>query len=174
MAEQLRFQVISQDQIDKLVARANELPRRRINWNLHTGPDDAVHRFINVLLRGTYVAPHRHVTPPKPESFVVLEGELALFQFGESGEVDCVTLLGPSRTPRIYGIDLAPGVWHTLVVLSPVAAIFEVKPGPYVPTSDKDFAPWAPREGDPGAPAYRAQLEARAEAARSEDTRPVG
>ncbi len=167
MADQVRYQLISQDQIDALATHAQSLPRRRVNWNLHATPEEPVHRFLNVMLRGTYVTPHRHVTPPKPESFVVLEGEVALFQFGEGGEVEVLTLLGPAGSPRVYGIDLAPGVWHSLVVLSPVAVIFEVKPGPYVPATDKDFAPWAPREGDPGALEYLASLEVRAELART-------
>jgi hypothetical protein len=52
------------------------------------------------------------------------------------------------------GIDLAPGVWHTLSPVSAYAVCYEVKPGPYSAANDKDFAPWAPREGDPGAAAY--------------------
>ena len=46
-------------------------------------------------------------------------------------------------------------------MLEPDTVVFEVKPGPYQPTSDKDFAPWAPAEGGPDAPAYLADLEAR-------------
>ena len=162
MPEETRYKLISQDQIEALVSRAHSLPRCRVNWNLHGSLEDPLHRFLNVMLRGTYVAPHRHITPPKPESFVVLEGEVALVQFSEGGEVEVVTRLGPATAPRVFGIDLEAGVWHTLVVLSPVAVIFEVKPGPYVPASDKDFAPWAPREGDPGVPEYLAGLEVRA------------
>jgi cupin fold WbuC family metalloprotein len=56
------------------------------------------------------------------------------------------------------GIDIAPGVWHSMAVLSPEAVCYEVKPGPYVATNDKDFAPWAPREGEPGAAAYLERL----------------
>jgi hypothetical protein len=32
--------------------------------------------------------------------------------------------------------------------------LFEVKPGPYEPLNDKDFATWAPAEGDPAAAAF--------------------
>ena len=163
MADATRYQLISQDQIESLTARAQTLPRRRVNWNLHATLEDPVHRFLNVMLRGTYVAPHRHTTPPKPECFVVLEGEVAFFQFSDSGVVEVLTFLGPATSPRILGIDLEAGVWHTLVVLSPTAVIFEVKPGPYAPATDKDFAPWAPREGDAGVTEYLSVLEAQAE-----------
>ena len=52
------------------------------------------------------------------------------------------------------GVDIQPGVWHTIAVLSDHVVCFEVKPGPYSVATDKDFAPWAPREGDPRAGAY--------------------
>ena len=35
---------------------------------------------------------------------------------------------------------------------------YEVKPGPYSAANDKDFAPWAPREGEPGVAAYLESL----------------
>jgi len=38
--------------------------------------------------------------------------------------------------------------------MSPHAVCYEVKPGPYDAATDKEFAPWAPREGDPGALEY--------------------
>ncbi|MDZ7637783.1 MAG: WbuC family cupin fold metalloprotein [Bryobacterales bacterium] len=162
------YQLISQDQIEAVAARAEALPRRRLNWNLHATMEEPAHRFLNVMLKGSYVAPHRHTAPPKPETFVVLEGEVALLQFSEGGEVEVVSLLGPETQPRIWGIDLMAGVWHSLVVLSPMAAIFEVKPGPYSPATDKDFAAWAPREGEPGVPEYLARLEAAARQARED------
>jgi hypothetical protein len=42
--------------------------------------------------------------------------------------------------------------------LSDHVVCFEVKPGPYSAANDKDFAPWAPREGDTGAATYLAAL----------------
>ena len=106
---------------------------------------DNPHRFLNVMVRGTYIAPHRHLDPPKSETFLVLEGELAFFTFDDAGKVASTHVLGRDVT----GIDIQPGVWHTLAVLSDHAVCFEVKPGPYLASNDKDFAPWAPREGDP-------------------------
>ncbi len=112
------------------------------------------HRFLNVLVRGTYIAPHRHKNPAKTESFLVLEGELAFFTFGDSGEVETVHVLGRDAV----GIDVQPGIWHTAAVITPHAVCFEVKPGPYSAANDKDFAPWAPREGDPAVEAYLDRL----------------
>ncbi len=120
--------------------------------------DDNPHRFLNVMMRGTYVAPHRHLDPPKSESFVILSGEAAFFTFDDAGQVRTCTRLG--RDP--LGIDIQPGVWHTIAVLSEYAVCFEVKPGPYSAANDKDFARWAPREGDLQAKEYLQRLVARA------------
>jgi hypothetical protein len=53
-----------------------------------------------------------------------------------------------------FGVDIQPGVWHTIAVLTPHVVCFEVKPGPYSAATDEDFARWAPREGDQSAGTY--------------------
>jgi cupin fold WbuC family metalloprotein len=137
-----------------LIERARRSPRLRTNHNFHAGMEDNPHRFLNVMVRGTYIPPHRHRDPPKSESFLVLEGELAFFAFDDAGRITETRVLG--RDPM--GVDIQPGVWHTIAVLSPHVVCFEVKPGPYSAANDKDFAPWAPREGDPAAGAYLERL----------------
>jgi len=86
----------------------------------------------------------------------VLEGELAFFTFDDAGHIDSAHVLG--RDP--LGVDVQPGVWHTIAVLTDHVVCFEVKPGPYSAVNDKDFAPWAPREGDPRARPYLDSLVA--------------
>jgi hypothetical protein len=58
----------------------------------------------------------------------------------------------------VWGIDLPPGVWHTILPITERAVCFEVKPGPWDPTDDKEFAEWAPAETHPSADAYRQTL----------------
>ncbi len=144
-------QLIDSALLEATLGRARTSPRRRVNHNFH--PDMAAnpHRFLNAWLRGSYAAPHRHLAVPKAESFVVLAGELALFIFDDHGHVSERHVLGRAG---LVGIDLAPGLWHTLAAVSETAVCFEVKPGPYELSTDKEFAPWAPREDDPGAAAY--------------------
>jgi cupin fold WbuC family metalloprotein len=144
------IQVLDTRLFRDLLDRARQSPRLRTNHNFHASLEDNPHRFLNVMLKGTYITPHRHVDPPKPESFLVLEGEIAFFTFDDTGKVITTHVLG--RDP--VGIDIGPGVWHTMVVLSTHAICYEVKPGPYSATTDKDFAPWAPREGNPDAARY--------------------
>lgn len=105
--------------------------------------------MLNVLLRGTYVRPHRHVTPPKTEAFLPLTGRVGILCFDDDGVVAGKYTLDPYGPIR--GIDLAAGVWHTVLALSEVSVCYEVKPGPWEPSSDKDFAGWAPAEQTPQA-----------------------
>jgi cupin fold WbuC family metalloprotein len=149
------IQLIDDRLIDATLARARSSPRLRANHNLHTSHADEFHRFLNAWIRGTYAAPHRHVALPKPEAFVVLRGQLACFIFDDVGAVTQSAVLGAGG---LFGIDIAPGVWHTLLPLTAEAVCFEVKPGPWDPATDKEFAPWAPREGEPGAAAYADHL----------------
>ena len=144
---------------DSVAARASQSPRRRMNHNFHSGPRDNPHRFLNVLLRGTYVQPHRHSDPPKAESFLLLEGEADVIIFDDAGAVTARYRLG-TETPegRLWGVDVPPGVWHTVLPRTERAVCFEVKPGPWAPANDKEFAAWAPAEGDPAAAAYAESL----------------
>jgi cupin fold WbuC family metalloprotein len=147
-------QTVTRALLDDLIERAKRSPRLRINHNFHASMEENPHRFLNVMVNGTYVAPHRHLDPPKAESFLVLEGEVAFFVFDDAGQVVRTELVGGDP----MGIDLPAGVWHALTPVSAHAVCYEVKPGPYSAANDKDFAPWAPREGDPGAPAYLESL----------------
>lgn len=150
------MQLITRDLIENVLEQARRSPRLRMNHNFHTGPADNPHRFLNVLMEGTYIRPHRHLDPPKAESFLVLEGQVTIFLFDDDGRVTSRQPLGPPHSP--IGIDLPPGVWHTLAVMTPHAVCYEVKPGPYAPLSDKEFAPWAPKEDDSAASEYLARL----------------
>lgn len=144
---------------DSVTERAAASPRLRMNHNFHNSPEDNPHRFLNVLLKGTYIRPHRHTTPPKPETFLVLEGAADVIIFDESGAITERYHLGSdSPEGRVWGIDIAPGVWHTILPRTDRAVCFEVKPGPWQPASDKEFAEWAPAENDPEAAAYSKAL----------------
>lgn len=149
-----RIQILDETLFDRLIERARQSPRLRTNHNFHASMEDNPHRFLNVMVKGTYIAPHRHLDPPKSESFLVLRGEIAFFIFDDAGVITRTEVLGRGK----IGIDVACGTWHTLAVLSPEAVCYEVKPGPYSVATDKDFAPWAPREGDPAAPQYLDRL----------------
>jgi len=142
---------------DSLAIEAAGKSRRRINHNFHASMEDNPHRFLNVMLNGTYIRPHRHLAPPKSESFVCLEGGLAFFIFDDQGNTTAIHQLNAMGTT--IGIDIAPGIYHSILVLEERAVCFEVKPGPYRVTDDKEFAAWAPAEGSPGVQAFLRRLE---------------
>ena len=154
-----KVQIISPGLIDSLVEAAKSSPRRRINHNFHETLEENPNRFLNVMLKDTYFVPHRHANPPKAESFLVLRGNVLCIIFNNRGEITDVHRLGEGDN---YGVDIAAGVWHTIIVLSDSAVCFETKPGPYVAATDKEFAPWAPKEGDAESAAYLEKLAAEA------------
>ena len=153
-------ELITRQLLARLAARAAHLARGRTNYNFH-GYRDGYQRLLNVIQPGSYIQPHRHGDPQKSESFVVLQGEIAFFQFDAQGRVLMAQRLGPRR--EAVAVDLAPGVWHCFLALERDTAVFEGKNGPYDPSGDKEFAGWAPPEGDPAAAAYMAGLLARIE-----------
>ena len=144
--------LVTRQLADDTVAYARTSPRKRVIQPFHKTEADALHRFLNAVQPDSYVRPHRHLDPPKPEAWIILRGRAAFFTFEDDGRVRDQIELSP--TGDIFGVDLVPGVWHTFFALEPDTLIFEVKTGPYVRASDKAFAPWAPAEGAPGAEAY--------------------
>jgi cupin fold WbuC family metalloprotein len=84
----------------------------------------------------------------------LVSGSLDVLIFDEHGSLsDRIHL-----TPDSPLIDIEPGTWHGMVVRAPDTVIFEVKQGPYDPTTDKTFATWAPPESSPEAFDYLAGL----------------
>ena len=82
-----KIQTLDRELCRRLIERARSSPRLRTNHNFHTAMEENPHRFLNVMVRGTYVTPHRHLDPPKAESFLVLEGEIAFFTFDDTGRI---------------------------------------------------------------------------------------
>jgi len=136
-------------------------PRKRDIHIFHTGDGDNLHRMLNALQPASYVTPHRHADPPKSESLILLQGRLACIQFDDHGRPDKAASILLDIDRGVIGVDYRPAVWHTIFALAPDTVVFEVKPGPYDPATDKGFAAWAPREGDAEAAAYLMALEDR-------------
>lgn len=183
---------IDQSLTNQLLQKASTTTRLRLNHNFHYTMEENPHRFLNALTMGTYIRPHRHLFPPKPESFVLLQGALIFLIFDDTGKVnhsrvlasaDLLTLMKESvESPTAslaelefqkqyqrlkpnmktmepaFGVDIDPGLWHTLLPLTEHCVIFEVKPGPYHLADDKEFATWAPTEADSNVSEYLQSL----------------
>lgn len=146
------MRTIDNEDLRRLSAKAAALPRRRANWNLHPTLDDPVQRLCNAMEPGTYVRPHRHTELGRWECFLALVGAAAVVTFDANRVLRhrvVIAAAGPVR-----GVEIPDGTWHTVASLERGTALFEIKPGPYSVVSDKDFAPWAPPEGDPLCPVF--------------------
>jgi cupin fold WbuC family metalloprotein len=156
-----RAAVADDDLILRTCRAARENPRGREVLRLHASDDEPLQRMVNALRPGSYVQPHRHVTPEKAEGFVILCGALGVVLFDEAGNARESDFILLDRERGVHLADIRPGVWHTIFALAPDTAVYEAKAGPYLPDSDKGFAPFAPAEGSPGAAAYLMALEDR-------------
>lgn len=141
----------AQSDIDSLVDKARVSERRRAHLNLHGSLEDPIQRLFIALEADSYVRPHRHPESWKWESFIVLQGHLSLLTFDDDGRVGNRLELTPHghRTA-----EFPPGTWHALVCRESPTVIMEIKPGPFTPTREEDFAPWAPAEKAAGAVAF--------------------
>jgi cupin fold WbuC family metalloprotein len=143
------MQHLNQQQLASVLQSAAQSRRRRSNLNLHRESSDPVQRFINALCPDSYVRPHRHSEGDRWELFILLEGAVKLLTFDEEGVVTATLTLTPHDNRLV---EIPPHTLHTLVALLP-SLLCEIKPGPYLPLSDKAFAPWAPAEGAEGSQA---------------------
>ncbi len=145
------MKTLASEDLRRLSARAAATGRRRANENLHPTLEDPVQRFCNAVEPGSYVRPHRHAEAGRWELFLILAGRASVLVFDAGGTVrDRVELCAGGGT---LAVEIPPDTWHSLVALEPGTVLFELKPGPYRPLSDKDFAAWAPGEGEAGSEA---------------------
>lgn len=150
------LKIVSKELLDELSKKAMNSPRKRLNHNFHDDLSDPINRMLNALEPGTYLQPHKHENPDKREVFVVLRGNLVVVFFDDSGNPIEFFLLDPQKGN--YAVEIPVGSWHTLISLETGSIVYEVKDGPYQPLSDKNFASWAPTEGDPGCEEYLKNL----------------
>ena len=122
--------IFNQAFLNELLAKAEESPRLRMNYDLRTSSADTSQRMLNALLPGTEVPIHRHESTS--ETVVCLCGRLEEMIYEEmpDGTFQEVSrnLLCPSEGK--YGIQIPVGAWHTICVLEP-SVIFEAKDGAY-------------------------------------------
>lgn len=147
------MQLITRDDLDDLAAQAARTPRRRLNRNLHPGPEDPIQRLFVAADRDSYFRPHRH--PDRGETAIVLRGRFDVLLLDATGLVLDRFALGPGEGAQAF--DLEPGAWHTWIAQEDGSLFFEVKAGPFDPAGTL-FAPWAPPEGTPEAGAFRELL----------------
>ncbi len=148
--------LITQEIINQAIDASRKSPRKRIILPFHKSLSDNLHRMLNVLQPMSYIQPHRHFNPPKAESIIVLKGKLICVEFDQGGDIKTFCKLSPGSFN--IGIDIEPGIFHTIFAEAEDTVLFEVKPGPYERSSDKDYASWAPAEASEKAGEYLKKL----------------
>ena len=117
---------------DELLQKAAENPRLRTNFNIHDDTDDPINRLFIAAVPGTEFATHRH--QDKWELVTCLKGSFISKVLNDDGEVIREFRMGEDTVT----IELPPGAWHTIEVLTP-CVFLEVKKGPFVPASPDDI-----------------------------------
>lgn len=163
-----RLTIINAERMAQLSESAATSQRRRKNLNVHPVLEDPIQRLFNAMEPGTYVRPHRHAREHGWELMMAARGAFAILTFDDDGTV--IERVDLSATPdQAAAAEIPPFTWHAVVVTAPGTVMFEVKPGPYCALTDKDFACWAPREGEPDAERFVGWYET----ARPGDRRPA-
>jgi cupin fold WbuC family metalloprotein len=150
-------QIISQSLLNAVSETAKASARQRKNFNFHLHDQDICHRLLNALEPDTYIPPHRHLHPAKAESIVILRGKIGVLFFDAEGRFEQHHILQPAG--EVFGVNISPGVYHSVVALVPGSVFFEAKAGPYVPATADERADWAPAENSAGAAEYLAKMK---------------
>jgi len=143
--------------LERGIAASRENVRGRIMMPLQRDASAGVQRLLNFMQPGSYVQPHCHPESGAIETVIPVRGSIALWIFDVTGKVLAQHRL-QAGIPDACLVDIEAGVWHTFSATELDTVVFEIKRGPYDPTLDKSFAPWAPFENDAAAPAYLADL----------------
>ena len=101
--------------------------------------------MLNAIEPRSYIRPHKHENPDKREAFFALKGRIVILEFSPDGKISSHEILDPMEGN--YGVEVAPGTWHSMIALREGSVAYEIKDGPYDPSNDKVFANWAPEEG---------------------------
>jgi len=127
--------------IEAMVARAEQNPRRRIRLCAHKDTRDTLHEMLIVHTSDTYVRPHKHLA--KSEAFHVICGTFDVVLFDEAGKIVAVVPMGDYASGRKFYYRLADPLYHTLLIHSDRIVFHEITNGPF-DRADTLFAPWSP------------------------------
>lgn len=150
---------LGDEELAFLKHQARISPRKRARICAHKTNDDALHEMVIVISADSYIHPHRHVG--KSESFHIIEGEVDVAVFDDTGRLAEVIRLGAPASGRAFYYRLSESAFHTLLIRSDYLVVHEVTNGPF----DRDrtvlatFAPTEDRKAE--AQAYMQRVSAQ-------------
>jgi len=152
----MQMKIIGAEFFSELEKQAAAAPRKRAHHNLHQSLDEAIHRLCIAADPATYIRPHRHARAGGWELLVILKGAADVLVFDNDGVLKARVELSAAGATRAIEID--ENTFHGFIPQAQGSIVLEVKQGPYVPTPEKDFAPWAPAEGSADAARFLAKI----------------
>lgn len=138
---------------DEILLRAQESPRRRMNFDLRTQAQipgqagngvreagnvewkDQSQRMLNVLMSDTVIPIHRH--NDTSETVIVCRGKVREEFYDADGNKTAEFVLQAGG--QCPGIQVPMGQYHTLVCLEDGSVIFEAKDRAYDPVGTENF-----------------------------------
>jgi len=149
--------------LDELSLKALSSARKRQHWNVHVDCSDSCQRLFNAIEPESYLRPHYHDSSQGCELLVGIRGYLKVVVFDSHGNVtDFVDLIpGLNKSIHSAAIEIPVYCYHTVISYSPGSILLEVKNGPFLPSSAKNFAHWAPEEGGDAGSDYLKDLIVR-------------
>ncbi len=140
--------------VDEWIDKAGESLRLRINYNIHELLSDPIQRLFVAAGLNSYFRPHRH--HGKSEFAIVLRGQFDILLFDDEGVVTERVSIGPGK--EAFALEIPADRCHTWIPMEEKSVFFEVKQGPYDPTTALLFAPWSPEEGSPRVKEFQDRL----------------
>ena len=131
------MKIVGRDIIEKVHSEAKASSRLRMNYNIHESLEEEVHKLLNSLQLETVMPIHRHLHPPKKETFVLLEGALEVLKYDDNKNVIERHLMS-HKSGNIL-CEIMPDEWHSFHVLEADTLILEIKKEPYVPFQEIDL-----------------------------------
>lgn len=133
---------------DALIKELVELTEIRGDINarlcLHSSPKHAFQEMIIIEYKSfRFYRPHKHST--KQESLHLMDGELAVILFTDTGSIIKQYKLSIGN---IEVLRIAANQWHAVIPLSDRVIYHESKLGPFEAETDSIYPDWAPTGSD--------------------------
>ena len=145
---------LSEKEIKEYFDLAQNSEKRRTPKILHK-KSDYLNKVFNFVLSDSYMHPHLHPSNEKIEKMYLVKGSFALIIFDNEGKITESIKLEEGKKEFIA---VPAFTWHTYIMLSDEAVIYETMEGFYEPNTWKKLASWAPEESSHDSLSYLKSL----------------
>ena len=123
------FITIQNEWIIRLKDEAKKSPKRHSRLCMHEKEDDEIQEMLVVFCNNCIVKPSN--ASGRAQSFDMVEGEMLLILFDDSGRVtDCIEM-GTLGSGKTFIYRLSRPTWHTLIPRSNFVVVHECIKGPF-------------------------------------------